>query len=167
MTEGVAADDQDITLTTSAAAGLASVEDNTLVAQIGHGSDTFVETGAGGTNDADGGNAGDGGDITILQGTVSDGSLVRDNDADNDDDIQIINTTNITVTSSNQIIIDSDTSSALAAANRNAAEGQIGHGFRTRLVTGAGGDGTSLEGSAVDGGAGGDILVVQLSLIHI
>jgi len=156
---------QDVKLETSIAAGLASVTDNTAVAQIGHSGDIFAQTGNGGGEDGTNpdGNSADGGDITIIRGTIWDGSLVRDNDGtvgapDDDDNITIFNTTNITVTAGNEIIIDSDTSAALASADRNNSEAQIGHGFKTRLDTGNGG---TSAGTGAAGGAGGDVLIYQ------
>jgi filamentous hemagglutinin family protein len=151
-TEG---DNQDVTLTTAIAAGLLPAADNTAVASIGHGGDTFVTTGMGGAAATADGDAGDGGDITIARGTVWDGGL-RANDTDTD--YREPNSTDITILSSNQIIVDSATTAGLAAADRNNAESSIGHGFKIRLDTGDGGSNGAGQGS---GGAGGDVLVYQ------
>jgi len=175
VSSGAAAtDNQDISVVSSIASALTEVTDSTAVAQIGHGADTIIQTGDGfnqdGVSSIFGGagapdtNSSDGGDITIYQGTVWDGGLVRDNDGtaitpDSNDALNVTNTTNITILSSNDIIVDSDTASSdTAPADRNSAESQIGHGFKTRLATGNGGT-SSLSGA--DGGAGGDILIVQ------
>lgn len=163
-TQGNYDDNQDIILNTSIVAGLASVEDNTVVAQIGHSGDIFARTGLGGDADQGAGvdgldaNAADGGDITIYKGTIWDGDIVRDVDGDNGGDSFTEGGTEITVTSSNQIKILSDTAAALAPALRNNAESQIGHGHKIRLDTGDGGNGGDL---GRNGGAGGDILIVQ------
>jgi hypothetical protein len=149
---------QDISVITSITAGNAAVTDSTAVAQIGHGSDTYVRTGDGAESGAADTASGDGGDITIVRGTVWDGDLVADDDIDDLDDLHVINTTDITILSSNEVIVDSDTSAALASTLRSNAESQIGHGFKIRLDTG---DGGSSNDDGTSGGAGGDVLIYQ------
>jgi len=159
--DALAVNNQDISLVSSVTAGDNAARDNTAVSHIGHGADTIVQTGAGGDQDgsiiADAA-SGDGGDITIVRGTVWDGGLVADNDVDDLDQLAIINTTDININSSNQVIIDSDTTAALASTDRSNSESQIGHGFRMRLDTG---DGGTSSGTGAAGGAGGDVLVYQ------
>lgn len=158
QTQGVEGDDQDISLITNVTAGLAVVQDNTTVAQIGHSGDIFATTGDGGDSSNGDFNAGDGGDITIYKGTVWDGGLEADDATVTGDSFLVNNGTNITVNSSNEIIITADTAAALASADRNNSESQIGHGHKIRVHTGDGGDGAA---DGRNGGAGGDILIVQ------
>lgn len=158
QTQGVEGDDQDISLITNVTAGLAVVQDNTTVAQIGHSGDIFATTGDGGDSSNGDFNAGDGGDIAIYKGTVWDGGLEADDATVTGDSFLVNNGTNITVNSSNEIIITADTAAALASADRNNSESQIGHGHKIRVHTGDGGDGAA---DGRNGGAGGDILIVQ------
>lgn len=150
---------QDITVESLIAAGNAAVTDNSVNAQIGHGGEIYARTGDGAdaVQDVDG-DAADGGDITIYKGTVWDGGLERDDDADSDDDISITNTTNIALLSSNEVILESTSTSGLAVSERNSGESQVGHGHRILVVTGDGGVGGN---TGRDGGAGGDILIIQ------
>ncbi len=153
--DAIEANDQDVTIKTSIAAALTGALDNTAIAQIGHGGDTRIATGDGGSSTLGDFDAGNGGDIAIARGTVWDGGLTAN---DTSTDFRETNSTDITVFSSNQIIVDSDTAAALAAAERNTSLSQIGHGFNMSLTTGAGGNAGLNAGS---GGTGGDVLVFQ------
>ena len=163
-TPGAEGDNQDISVITRVAAGLASVEDNTVVAQIGHSGDIFAHAGdggAGGIGDVNGGFSGvsgrsaRGGDITINKGTIWDGlehfALTGGGTGSYGGSVAI------DINSSNQVIIDSNTAAALSAANRNNSESQIGAGHKIRLASGNGGSAVN----AASGGRGGDILIDQ------
>ncbi len=156
--DAVEGDNQDIKVTSKIAAGLTAATDNTAVSQIGHGSDARVRTGNGGGTalaaDQDKG-AGDGGDVTIARGTVWDGDL-DDNDVATT--FELSNTTDVTLVSSNQIVVDSGTAAATEAASRNASLAQIGHGFHIAVDSG---DGGSAAAGSANGGSGGDVYVYQ------
>ena len=166
-TPGVEGDDQDISVVTSITAGLAAVEDNTAVAQIGHGGDIFAHTGNGGAGaqgtvgvvvGADNrsgvsGASARAGDITINKGSIWNSFDVNGN---------VASTVAINVTSSNRLLIDSDTAAALASADRNNSESQIGFGHKIRLATGNGGT----AANAASGGRGGDVTINQTDLAN-
>ena len=139
----------DILIKTSVVSGAtAGVSDDTAVAQIGHSGDIYAKSGAGGVAQAGPYASGNGGDITIVKGTVWDNFGVDGSGTD------------ISVISAGKIAIDSDVASgATALAARNSTESSIGHGHKIRVFTGDGGTGTVNNGAA--GGRGGDLLITQ------
>ena len=154
-------------ITTPAQTGL--MTGNTAVAQIGHSGDVLVKTGAGGAGST-GNDAGNGGDFSLVKGSVWDGGVWNGTigDPENSGYQQYVgldsgfygevDDTNIRITSAGVLAqTATDTVGAQAASTSNVVLNSIGHGHRILVTTGDGG----AAGVGHSGGRGGDFLITQ------
>ena len=147
------AQNQDIILHTAISSGLAKAELNTVFATIGHGGEAVITSGDGGEAFEANDTAGHGGDIIIVRGTIWDG--MEHYNLGTDSAYSYGGSVNISVTSSDQIVMDNDVSASLAKVEGNNAMSQIGSGSAFILTSGSGGEG----GHGGRGGRGGDIAI--------